>query len=290
MDKPAISPTAISPAIDSQIDRPIDPVIHDLAAEYAALTELCGTLNTDQWRLRTAFYDWTPWDEIAHLLYFDEAALVAINDPARFAREAGELVKQMQRGESISALARKAYDDLDGPALLARWQAGCKTLIQQLQLLDSKARLPWYGPAMSARSFATARLMETWAHGQDIWDVLQRRRPASTRLKHIAHLGVSTFAWSFKNRGLPVPDINPAIVLSAPDGTTWLWGEANSPHRLTGSAEEFCLLVTQRRHVDDTSLQYTPGPVADWLKIAQCFAGPPAEGPAPGLRKVQYLA
>jgi uncharacterized protein (TIGR03084 family) len=139
---------------------------------------------------------------------------------------------------------------------------------------------------MSARSFASARLMETWAHGQDIWDVMRRHRPGSDRLKHIAHLGFTTFGWTFANRALPVPQVTPYLELQAPDGSLWTWGDPAGEHRVSGTAEDFCLLVTQRRHVDDTGLRYSEGPVAQWLAIAQCFAGPPADGPAPGVRKV----
>ena len=88
------------------------------------------------------------------------------------------------------------------------------------------------------------------------------------------------------NRGLPVPDARPYVELAAPDGSTWTWGEPDSEHRVSGTADDFCLLVTQRRHLKDTALAYTPGPVAQWLLIAQCFAGPPADGPAPGVRRV----
>jgi uncharacterized protein (TIGR03084 family) len=137
---------------------------------------------------------------------------------------------------------------------------------------------------MSARSFASARLMETWAHGQDIWDGVQRKRPATARLKHIAHLGVTTFKWTFVNRQMPVPDVLPHVVLSAPDGDTWTWNDASDSHSVHGSAEDFCLLVTQRRHLNDTALHYVGEDVHRWLLMAQCFAGPPADGPMAGVR------
>ena len=260
----------------------------DLRDEYQALAALCATLTPAQWRSRSAFYGWTPWDEVAHLCYFDETALQSVRDPEQFAIAARRLSERSARGEEISAIARDAYGHLDGPALLAHWRSRYESLADALAPLDPKARLGWYGPPMSARSFATARLMETWAHGQDIWDVLRRRRPATTRLKHIAHLGVTTFGWTFANRKLPVPPISPYVRLKAPDGDPWTWGDATSEHSVIGSAEDFCLLVTQRRHVDDTGLKYSDGPVADWLRMAQCFAGLPADGPKPGERNVAY--
>jgi len=261
-------------------------VTDDLLAEYVELAGLCESLDAAAWQQATAFHRWTPWDEIAHLCYFDAAALVAVHDAPRFVREAAALGQRGAQGEQISAIARASYGHLDGQALLVFWRACFQALAAALASLDPKARLPWYGPAMSARSFATARLMETWAHGQDIWDAARRRRPASARLRHIAHLGVTTFGWTFANRGLAVPELAPYVVLQAPDGGSWTWGDPASAHVVSGSAEDFCLLVTQRRHVDDTALRYSAGPVATWLHMAQCFAGPPADGPAAGVRQL----
>ena len=267
-----------------------NPVARELLDEYRALDTLCAGLSAEDWQRPTAFYGWTPWDEVAHLLYFDETALQSVQDPAAFAAGAQALSAAMQRGEAISGVARARFGHLDGPALLAAWRTRYEALAQALAALDPKARLAWYGPPMSARSFATARLMETWAHGQDIWDLVRRRRPFSPRLQHIAHLGVTTFGWTFQNRGLPVPAVQPHVELATGDGPPWTWGDPASPDRVTGPAEDFCLLVTQRRHRADTRLQATPGAVEQWLAIAQCFAGPPADGPAPGVRQVVYTA
>ena len=263
-------------------------ICFDLKAEYQELTVLAGSLSPQQWQLRSDFYGWTPWDEIAHLCYFDETALQSVTDADRFTRGALALSSRIARDEEISAIARAAYRDLDGPALLAHWRQRHEPLVEALVRMDPKARLCWYGPQMSARSFAAARLMETWAHGQDIWDVVRRKRPATARLKHIAHIGVMTFAWSFVNRGLEVPPVVPGIELAAPDGGTWTWGVPSASDFVRGTAEDFCLLVTQRRHLDDTSLRYSAGAAQQWLSMAQCFAGPPANGPGPGVRKVQY--
>jgi len=259
-------------------------ICQDLREEYQALAALCDTLTPAQWLQATHFYGWNAWDEIAHLCYFDETGLQSATDVDGFNQAALPLAKRLYAGEQISAIARERYAHLDAPALLARWRGMHTALVEALSLLDSKDRLPWYGPPMSARSFASARLMETWAHGQDIWDMVQRQRPASHRLKHIAHLGVSTFKWTFVNRQLPVPAVLPHVVLTAPDGDTWVWNADSSDHRVHGSAEDFCLLVTQRRHLDDTALTYQGEDVKNWLLMAQCFAGPPADGPLAGIR------
>lgn len=257
----------------------------DVLGEYRDLARVCATLSAADWQRRSDFYGWTPWDEVAHLCYFDQTALQSVTAPEVFTANAKALTQVLATGKEISAVARDHFSGLDGPALLATWQRNFEVLVAALAQQDPKARLNWYGPSMSAKSFATARLMETWAHGQDIWDVMQLERPASHRLRAIAHIGVSTFGWTFVNRQLPVPETMPYVALQAPDGTLWTWGEPSETDWLRGSAQDFCLLVTQRRHRDDTGLQWQGAAAEAWSSMAQCFAGPAVDGPAPGVRK-----
>jgi uncharacterized protein (TIGR03084 family) len=137
---------------------------------------------------------------------------------------------------------------------------------------------------MGAKSFLTARLMETWAHGQDIvdavGDAIEVRRPPTDRLRHIAQLGFITRSWSYVNRGLAAPESPVFVELVAPSGATWTWGPDDANDRVSGGAEDFCLVVTQRRHVDDTALQVEGASAREWLMFAQAFAGPPTDGPA----------
>jgi uncharacterized protein (TIGR03084 family) len=255
----------------------------DLQAEYAALAALGASLSEAQWRLPTDFHGWTPWDQIAHICLLDEAGLLAATDAGAFSACASALRARRAAGEEISAIARATYAHLDGQALVMHWVPVYERLVSALAQRAPKDRLPWFGPSMSARSFATARLMETWAHGQDIHDLLRLTRPPGERLRHIAHLGVSTFAWTFQNRGLAVPEPLPHVRLVDAPGAPWVWHEASSTDYVRGSAEDFCLVVTQRRHVLDTGLEFG-GSATPWLPIAQCFAGLPSDGPLPGVR------
>lgn len=135
---------------------------------------------------------------------------------------------------------------------------------------------------MSALSSVTARLMETWAHGQDVADALGVLREPTDRLRHVAHLGVQTFGFTFRNNGREVPQVPVRVELLAPSGASWTWGPEDAADRVTGSALGFCLVATQRRHVDDTDVT-TTGPVAaEWVAIAQTFANTPGPGRAPG--------
>lgn len=266
----------------------MNEVCADLLAEYSDIAELAATLTPEQWHIKTRFYSWTPWDEIAHLCFFDETGLTAVTDAAAFSADAACLTKQLAAGEEFSAIARSRYGHMSGEQLLAYWRVSFTGLVNALAGMDPKARLPWYGPMMSARSFATARMMETWAHGQDIYDAVCKRRPASDRIKHIAHIGVTTFGWTFINRKLPVPEPAPHVDLTSSSGQKWKWNSPSAENYVRGTAEDFCLVVTQRRNVADTGLQYEGDAAKQWLGIAQCFAGPPADGPAPGERTIAY--
>lgn len=153
-------------------------------------------------------------------------------------------------------------------------------MLDAFAAVDPGTKLPWYGPPMSPASFATARLMEYWAHGQDVVDALELERPGTDRLRHICHLGVRTRAFAYVNRGRPVPTAPIAVRLTSPAGETWTYGDAEATETVTGPALDFCLLVTQRRHRDDTALVATGASAQEWLSVAQCFAGPPGPGRA----------
>ncbi len=261
----------------------------DLLAEYDALATLAEGLTPAQWRQPTAFFGWTPWDEVAHLCLLDVTALASAQgatDPREFEAQAASLRARRAQGLEISAIARADLGHLDGPALVAHWRGTFARLVQALDALNPKARLPWFGPSMGARSFAAARLMETWAHGQDIYDALGLQRAATPRLRHIAHLGVNTYGWSFSNRQLPVPQPAPEVRLSMPGEDDWRWNEPGDTHFVRGSAQDFCLVVTQRRNVADTALAHA-GNGSAWLRIAQCFAGAPADPPPPRARRAE---
>ena len=131
---------------------------------------------------------------------------------------------------------------------------------------------------------ATARLMETWAHTTDVADALRVRREPTARLRHVAHLGVRTRNFAYGVRNLTPPAEEFRVGLTAPDGAVWTWGPQDAAQRVTGSALDFCLLVTQRIHRDDTDLVAVGEDAARWLDIAQAFAGLPGEGRKPGSR------
>jgi uncharacterized protein (TIGR03084 family) len=255
-------------------------LLADLAAEGAALEDVVAGLEDAAWREPTPAEGWTVAHQIAHLAWTDDQALRAATDPERFSAAVAAAGPQLTTLVDDAAAAGTA----DRPeSLLARWRSGRAKLADRLAALPHGTKLPWFGPPMSAASMATARLMETWAHGIDVTDALRRPPSATARLRHIAHLGVRTRDFAFAQHGLPTPAAPFRVELAAPDGSTWSWGPEDAAQRVTGPALDFCLRVTQRRHRADLALR-AMGPDADrWLDLAQAFAGPPGPGrPASG--------
>jgi uncharacterized protein (TIGR03084 family) len=255
-----------------------------LIAEADELRDFLESLRPEDWRRPTPFKSWTPWDVVAHLNLGDRLALLALNDPLGFAASLGELMSQIAAGVSPTERARRTLGDLAPEALLLLWHETCRDLAGQLDACDPGRRVPWVGRDMGLRSFAAARLMETWAHGQDIYDLMGVPKTHSDRIRPIAEMGVRTFGWTFSNRGLDVPAPPPHVRLEAPSGAIWRWNEPSADNRVAGQAVEFCQVVTQVRNVADTALEVSGETARRWMAVAQCFAGPPEDPPRPGQR------
>ncbi len=259
-------------------------ICSDLKAEHDELEGILSDLDESGWQSPTPFLKWKIKDEIRHLAYFDDRAALAATDPEAFNRHlevaAGDFAAFEKQLEEVG-------QELAPSELMDWWRRQRAIMLEALGKCDPKDRLPWYGPPMSALSFATARLMETWAHAQDVFDTLRIKRTPTDRLRHIAHLGVKTFGWTYKNRGLAVPQEPVYVALTAPSGDLWTWGPTDAKQRISGPAQDFCLVVVQRRHVADTTLDVKGDVARDWMEKAQCFAGPPVTGPRPGQRVVK---
>lgn len=256
----------------------------DLRDECDALYGFVSTLDEDVWHRVTPFKGWTVWDVIAHLHYSDWAALQSSTSPDAFVASAVELIKAFERGLDLIGHTREWLGPTSPAELLERWRTCFVELCDRLAVADPELRLKWYGPDMGVRMFVTARQMETWAHGQDIYDLLEVEREHFDRLKNVAVLGVKTFGWTFANRGLEVPAEMPHVRLTAPSGATWEWGDRAAADRVVGAAVDFCRVVTQNRNVADTGLEVVGDTARRWMSIAQCFAGGPVDPPKPGER------
>ena len=262
----------------------------DYLAEVHALSALLDG-RADALDLVTQFKGWTIADVIGHLHMFDVAARLSLEDalgrsdgafPTFFA-PVGEAMAN-GRGMMGAQMDWLAEQDLNGNALVDRWGAEAERLAALFRETDPKARVAWAGPSMSARSSVTARQMEVWAHGHEVFDRLGVVRKDADRIRNIAHMGVATFGWTFQNRGEDAGD-RPTVRLTAPSGALWEW--EGSDERVEGSATGFCETVTQTRNVADTDVRTTGETAARWMDVAQCFAGPAVDPPKPGERCIQ---
>ncbi|MFD6287404.1 TIGR03084 family metal-binding protein [Streptomyces sp. NPDC060205] len=253
-------------------------VIDDLSRESEQLDALVGELEEERWTLATPAPRWTVAHQIAHLAWTDRSALLAVTDAPAFAHEVEKALA------SPDGFVDEGADEgaaLPPDRLLAEWRAGRQALEKALRAAPAGTRFPWYGPPMSVASMATGRLMETWAHGQDIADTLHVMRPPTDRLRHVARIGVRARNFAFGVRGLTPPEEDFRVELTAPSGEVWAYGPEDAAQRVTGPALDFCLLVTQRANRVDLAVRAKGLDADRWLDIAQAFAGPPGTGRAP---------
>jgi uncharacterized protein (TIGR03084 family) len=256
-------------------------ICDDLAAEHGDLDAVVRTLTDTEWLTPTPSPGWAIRDQISHLWFFDQRALLALTDPDGFAADA--LWLMANGGTDASVEPGRAIEPAE---LLTRWREDRQRLLDAASVLDPSTRVLWYGPPMAARSFITARLMETWAHGQDVVDALGVARSPTARLRHVAHIGVRARPFSYAIHNMTMPSGDVVVRLTGPNGEEWSWGEGDgeevSVNSVSGAALDFCLVVTQRRHLSDTQLDIVGDTANEWMSIAQAFAGGAGKGRKPG--------
>ena len=266
-----------------EVNVPIDPakaavrdrVVADLMQESADLRDLLAGLAESDWTKPTPAAGWSIGDQVTHLAFFDDSTTSAMTDREEFLLERAML---LSHGDAFPDVVADLYRGLSAEEGIAWFERSRARLLDAFRAADPSARLPWFGPDMSVVSSATARLMESWAHGQDIADALGVERTPTARLRHVADLGVRTLGFAFRLRERPVPTVPVWVELTAPSGELWTWGDSDATDTVRGSALDFCLVVTQRRNPADTTLQIDGTTATEWISIAQAYAGAPGPG------------
>ena len=259
----------------------------DFLAESEALFGLLKDLPESDFERATEFKGWTLNNVIRHLHVWNLAADLSLTDEAGFDAFYEKVGANNSGG--LPAFEEAYLDGIAGPALLSIWRDAYQAVAEHFRHADPSQRVKWAGPSMSARSSITARLMETWAHGQEVYDELGVVRRNADRIRNIVVLGNNTYGWTYAVRGEEPPSPVPHLVLTAPSGEVWTYNEPSETERIEGLAEEFCQVVTQVRNIADTELKVTGDIATDWMSKAQCFAGPPETPPAPGVRRTRAL-
>jgi uncharacterized protein (TIGR03084 family) len=256
----------------------LDQILSDLADEHAALDALVRDLSDAEWETQTPAEGWNIRDQVGHLAFFDEQAALALRDQAAFAATLEEIIKDV--GAYMDRSVQKGRD-LGNAGVLEWWRTARTDMLDASRGVEPGTRIPWYGPPMSPASFFSARIMETWAHAQDVADALGVKREVAPRIRHVAHLCVLSRRHSYAANALEMPDRDVRVELVVPNGDAWTWGEGTDD-RVTGPVEDFCLVVTQRRHPDDTRLTIEGDAATEWMSVAQAYAGPPGKGRSSG--------
>ncbi|WGL52719.1 TIGR03084 family metal-binding protein [Nocardioides sp. BP30] len=250
-----------------------EELLADLAVEGDQLRAAVADLPDDRWRTPTPAAGWDVATQIAHLAWTDECALASATDRAAWHALVEVALADIDGVVDKAALSGGAVPPAE---LLARWDAARAALPPALRRVEG--RMQWFGPPMSPASMATARFMETWAHGLDVREALGLPVERTDRIRHVCHLGVRTRGFAFTTHGLPAPTHEVRVELASPSGERWQWGPEEAAERVRGSAWDFARLVTQRVHRDDTHLVTSGAEAERWLTIAQAFAGPAGEG------------
>ena len=261
----------------------------DFRDESDALYRLLADLKDEDFNRPTRFKQWTIGEIITHLHIWNWAAEQVLVNEAVCMKLIADFMEQRE-ATTLRAFEKRWTGPLEGRALLEAWHQQYPKSAERFQAVDPKLRTRWFGPDMSARSNITARLMETWAHGQAIYDLLGVERVNTDRIHNIAVLGINTFGWTFSTHQQPLPALRPHVRLTAPSGAIWTWNEDSESELIEGSASEFCQVVTQVRNITDTRLKVVGQSATRWMGIAQCFAGPPQIPPAPGTRFRETIA
>jgi uncharacterized protein (TIGR03084 family) len=261
--------------VSGQADR--SALLADLIAEQTALRARIDSIGDSGWAAPTPAEGWDVRDCVSHLCYFNSTAHLALTDQAGFALHCAELLGGTARPDV--ELGRS----LSRAELLVRWAESLDAVVEAAEASEPDVRVPWYGKPMSVASFITARVMETWAHGQDVVDACALEPVISPRLRHVCHIGVAARGYAYNINGLPIPQSPLRVEVLAPDSTLWTWGPVEAPDRVEAEALDLALIVTRRRHPDDTGARAVGAGAQQWLTLAQAFAGPPGHSRSPGV-------
>jgi uncharacterized protein (TIGR03084 family) len=250
-------------------------VFEDLAAEGDDVDRLVAELDEDGWRTPTAAAGWSVADQVAHLTFIFELAGTAASDPARFQK----MIQGAQDDFSGAVNAALApYRALPTAELLRRWREQRTATVAALAACPTGTIVPWLVRPLPVEILASAGIMELYGHGQDIADALGVRRECTAGLERLVGFAVLTRDFGYQTHGLTPADHEFRFELTGPAGELWTHGPEDSPDRVTGSALGFCLLVTRRRHRDDTDVIATGVEADRWLDIAQAYRGPAGPG------------
>lgn len=257
-------------------------ILSDLVAEQQHLDQFLQGIHERDWRRPTPAVGWTIQDQVSHLAHVESiGAEVIVQGSSRLAAEdISNIDEWIARGVAIGRGKRHQE-------IIEWWRFGRADVVDALSRMDRTNRIPWLYGKMSARSFATMRLMETWAHGLDIKGaMLGRITPLpeeeleedeedpladTLRLRHIAWLGQRALPFAFEQGGLEYPTEGIRIELMGPQYQAWRFGPEDTDQVVKGMAGDWCRLVVQRQEATDTGLKAVGTSAEAALRVARAY-------------------
>jgi enediyne biosynthesis protein E11 len=255
-----------------------DPIAA-LNDECDALDAVLGGLSRQDWNLQTPAPGWTISHQVAHLAATFQLAGLAAADPDAFKAQLATLDPNFETNV-LRALKRYLNDPPE--VLFERWQAERADASKALAAAADDQLLPWLVNPLPPAVLAMAGMMEVFAHGQDIADAIGVLPDRTDRIRYLVEFAVRTQTFGYLARGETVPEVEFRFELLSPSGQHWTFGPAESGERITGSAVDFCLLATRRRHRADLDLTAVGDQADHWMDIAQCYRGSAGAGRRPG--------
>ncbi|RPJ61081.1 MAG: TIGR03084 family protein [Dehalococcoidia bacterium] len=250
-------------------------IVGDLRAEQESLDAFLSTLKDSQWDLPTPAIPWTVKDSVSHIAYIDDVAVATCKGDNSYFELAFKV------GMTFNEVGVEKGRSMKPSEVLAWWRKSRETMYDDLLKTDPKARLPWFSLPMGARAFATARIMETWAHGMDCYDAVGAKPVFTDRLRHVAYMACQARPFAYQVHGLPVPADPIRVEIILPSGAVWTNGPEGVDNVIQGDAAEFCQVAVQRRNVKDTKLQIKGTEAQRFMEVAQTYAGPAGPGRQP---------
>ncbi|MBN1376112.1 MAG: TIGR03084 family protein [Dehalococcoidia bacterium] len=250
-------------------------IVSDLRAEQESLDAFLSTLKDDQWDLPTPSLPWTIKDSVSHIAYIDNVAVATCKGDNSYFELA------LKVGLTFNEVGVEKGRSMKPGEVLIWWRKTRELMYDALLNTEPKARLPWFSLPMGARAFATARIMETWAHGMDCYDAMGVKPVFTDRLKHTAYLACQARPFAYQVHGLPIPEVPIRVEITLPSGILWTNGPEGADNYIKGDAAEFCLVAAQRRNLKDTKLKIHGNEAQRFMEVAQTYAGPAGTGRKP---------
>jgi uncharacterized protein (TIGR03084 family) len=239
-------------------------ILSDLVAEQQFLDQSLQRIPIKVWDLVTPNKPWTVRDTIAHLADFEDLGADAL--------QGGTLIKEWQAAADIEPLRQKPIKKGRGMRpqdVIEWWRGGRAKVVEPLSHMSSEDRLPWIAGDMSARTFATYRLTETWMHGLDIYKTLGIEVEDTARIRHVCWFGWKTLPYAFKQAGEHYEPVRVEVI--GPGYSKWVYGPEDTDQLIKGSASDWARLVVRRGNPKDFRLKVTGDHAEKACALAQTY-------------------